>query len=83
MCKKFSNRLSGRMANSWYGTPFRHVDAVELYRTGGQNRASSMQSEKSRKSDCEFVIIYACFEQRKAKCLVDGTNRYGYSPRKQ
>lgn len=83
MCKKFSNRLSGRMANSWYGTPFRHLDAVKLYRTGGQNRASSMQSEKSRKSDCEFVIIYACFEQRKAKRLVDGTDRYRYFARKQ
>ncbi|CAD1480104.1 unnamed protein product, partial [Heterotrigona itama] len=50
MYKKFSNRLSGGMADSWHGTPFRHHDAVEFHRARGENRASSMQSEKSRKS---------------------------------
>ncbi|KAK1116929.1 hypothetical protein K0M31_017146 [Melipona bicolor] len=38
------------MADSWHGTPFRHHDAVKFHRTRGENRASSMQSEKSWKS---------------------------------
>ena len=72
MYKKFSNRLSGGMADSWHGTPFRHHHAVEFHRTRGENRASSMQSEKSRKSHgkfikINFIITFARLKRKKMK----------------
>lgn len=61
MYKKFSNRLSGGVANSRHRAPFRHLDAVELHRVGGENRASSVQSEKSRESYGESFLTYFFF----------------------
>lgn len=58
MYKKFSNRLSGGVANSRHRAPFRHLDAVELHRVGGENRASGVQSEKSRESYGESFLIF-------------------------
>lgn len=61
MYKKFSNRLSGGVANSRHRAPFRHLDAVELHRVGGENRASSVQSEKSRESYGESFLTFFFF----------------------
>lgn len=58
MYKKFSNRLSGGVANSRHRAPFRHLDAVQLHRFGGENRASGVQSEKSRQSYGESFLTF-------------------------
>lgn len=55
MYKKFSYRLPGGMADSWYGALLRHNNAVELHRIGGENCSPGMHSEKPRKSNGEFV----------------------------
>lgn len=54
MPTKLSDRLFGGMADSWNGTPFRHLHAVKFHRSGGENRAPGMQSEEPWKSNGEF-----------------------------
>lgn len=69
MYKKFSNRLSGGVANSRHRAPFRHLDAVQLHRIGGENRASGVQSEKSRQSYGESFLTFF-FIPRKLRNLL-------------
>ncbi|PBC32334.1 Limbic system-associated membrane protein [Apis cerana cerana] len=69
MYKKFSNRLSGGVANSRHRAPFRHLDAVELHRVGGENRASGVQSEKSRESYGNILFMKIAKKLRYIKIL--------------
>ena len=51
MPKKLSNRFPRGMANAGHRTPLRHLYAIELYRTGGEDGASRVQGEELGESN--------------------------------
>lgn len=53
MPTKLSDRLPGGMADPRHRASLRHLDAIELYRPGGEDGASRVQGEELGESNGE------------------------------